>query len=117
MDVIYYYPPDLLLLIVNTIDALHSSKLGVIYFFRGAGVRGALIDDLEAQVRQDPDSIKKREIAQRLLVLVNEGSDATLRQLREIVKRVVEWSDFSTCWPDQRLAAQGLVAQVHKRVG
>ena len=49
-------------------------------------------------------------------MLVNEGGDATLRQRREIVRRVVEWEDFLTCWEDKRLVAQGLVAQVRKRV-
>jgi restriction system protein len=88
----------------------------VILFSRGAGVHGQVIDHLAEQVRQDRDGIYKREIAQQLLVLVNEGGDATLRQRREIVKRVVEWEDFSTCWDDKRLAAQGLVAQVRKRV-
>jgi hypothetical protein len=56
MDAIYYCPPDLLLLLIDTIDALHRSKLGVIHFFRGAGVRGSLIDDLEAQVACQCDS-------------------------------------------------------------
>jgi restriction system protein len=116
MDVIYYCPPDLLLLLVDTIDTLHKGKLGVIQFFRGAGVGSRLIDDLEAQVRRDRESIKKREIAQQFLVEVNEGGDTALRQLREIVKRVVEWEDFSTCYDDKRLEAQGLVAQVRKQV-
>ncbi len=116
MSEVYHYSPDLLQLLVDTIDALHRSKRDVILFFRGAGVHGQVIDDLAEQVSRDRDSIYKHEIAQQLLVLVNEGGDATLRQRREIVKRVVEWSEFSTCWPDQRLAAQGLVAQVRKRV-
>ena len=116
MSVVYHYSPDLLQLLVSTIEVLCRSKRDVILFFRSAGVHGQVIDDLAEQVSRDPDSIKKREIAQPLLVLVNEGGDATLRQRREIVKRVVEWEDFSTCWDDKRLAAQGLVAQVRKRV-
>ncbi len=116
MSVVYHYSPDLLQLLVDTVEVLCRSKRDVILFFRGAGVHGQVIDDLAKQVSRDPDSIKKREIAQQLLVLVNEGGDATLRQRREIVKRVVEWEDFSTCWDDKRLVAQGLVAQVRKRV-
>lgn len=116
MSVVYHYSSDLLQLLVDTIEVLCRSKRDVILFFRGVGVHGQLIDDLAEQVRRDPDSIKKREIAQQLLVLVNEGGNATLRQRREIVKRVVEWEDFSTCWDDKRLVAQGLVAQVRKRV-
>src|SRR5260370_28479638 len=116
MSVVYHYSPDLLQLLVGAIEVLGRSKRDVILFFRGAGVHGQVIDDLAEQVSRAPDSIKKREIAQPLLVLVNEGGDATLRERREIVKRVVEWEDFSTCWDDKRLVAQGLVAQVRKRV-
>src|SRR5260370_19867327 len=116
MSVVYHYSPDLLQLLVDTIEVLCRSKRDVILFFRGAGVHGQVIDALAEQVRRDPDSIKKREIAQQLLVLVNEGGDATLRQRRETVKRVVEWEDFSSCYDDNRLPAQGLVAQVRKRV-
>jgi len=116
MSEVYHYSPDLLQLLVNTIDMLHRSKRDVILFFRGAGVDGPVIEGLAEQVRRDRDSIYKREIAQQLLVLVNEGGDATLRQRREIVKRVVEWENFDTCYDDNRLAAQGLVAQVRKRV-
>src|SRR5260370_1417395 len=116
MSVVYHYSPDLLQLLVGTIEVLCRSKRDVILFFRGAGVHGQVIDDLAEQVSRDPDNIKKREIAQQLLVLVNEGGDARLRERREIVKRVVEWEDFSTCWLAQRLEAQGLVAQVRRRV-
>ncbi len=112
----YHYSPELLQLLVDTIEVLCRSKRDVILFFRGAGVHGQVIDGLAGQVNRDPDSVKKREIAQPLLVLVNEGGDAMLRQRREIVKRVVEWENFSTCWPEQQLQAQGLVAQVRKRV-
>ncbi len=38
MSVVYHYSPDLLQLLINTIDALHRSKRDVILFFRGAGV-------------------------------------------------------------------------------
>ena len=116
MSLVYHYSPDLLQLLVDTVEVLCRSKRDVILFFRGAGVHGQIINDLAEQVSRDPNSIKKREIAQQLLVLVNEGGDATLSQRREIVKRVVEWETFDTCWPAQRLEAQGLVAQVRKRV-
>jgi hypothetical protein len=33
-----------------------------------------------------------------------------------VLKRVVETEDFSTCWPKDRLEAQGLVAQIRSRV-
>ena len=73
MSVVYHYSPDLLQLLVDTIEVLCRSKRDVILFFRGTGVHGPVIDRLAEQVSRDPDSIKKREIAQQILVLVNEG--------------------------------------------
>ena len=29
-----------------------------------------------------------------------------------MIKRVTEYEDFSTCWPEKQLPAQGLVARV-----
>jgi hypothetical protein len=31
---------------------------------------------------------------------------------REVLRRVVEFEDFSRCWPDDQLVAEGLVARV-----
>ena len=35
---------------------------------------------------------------------------------REVLKRVVEFEDFSTCWPDDQLKAKGLVAEIQRVV-
>lgn len=43
---------------------------------------------------------------------LNEGGDGTLRQRRKVIKRVSEFEDFSSCYDNDRLQAQGLVAQV-----
>jgi len=50
------------------------------------------------------------------LTKLNEGGDSTLRERREIIKRVVEFVDFSLCWENERLAAIGLVARVREVV-
>ena len=47
---------------------------------------------------------------------VNDAGDNAIRERREVVKRVVEFEDFSTCWEDDRLQAQGLVANVRNLV-
>src|SRR5260370_34069499 len=112
MSEVYHYSPDLLQLLVDTIDALHRSKRDVILFFRGAGVHGQVIDDLAEQVSRDRDSIYKHEIAQKLLVMVIEGGDATLHQRREIVTRVEDGSAFSTFMHDPRLTSLGVSAHV-----
>ena len=47
---------------------------------------------------------------------MNEGGDKTLAQRREVIKRVSEFEDFSTCYENDRYKAQGLVAQILKVV-
>jgi restriction endonuclease Mrr len=51
-----------------------------------------------------------------VLCKLNELGDAGIRPRREVVKRIVEWEDFSTTYPDKQLIAQGLVANVRRVV-
>ena len=51
-------------------------------------------------------------MVRRVLTHLNEAGDATLRVRRELLKRVVEFENFSTCWPEDRLEAQGLVSHI-----
>jgi len=112
MNNTYPYPPELLELLANTIAHLCRSKPGVLLFFRGAGIREEMLADLEERILKDRDSIRKDEIARTVLVRLNEKGDAAIAQRREVIKRVTEWRDFSTCWPKDQLIAQGMVAQV-----
>lgn len=116
MDIIFHYPPELLNLLIDAIPALIRGKRDVILFFKGAGVSSTMTNDLVRRLNQDKDSIGKYEIARKVLERLNEKGERTLRERREVLKRVVEWEDFSTCWPNDRLKAQGLVAQIRKVV-
>lgn len=116
LDASYHYPPELLTLLVDTIPRLCRSKRDVLLFFHGAGVNRSFTSKLYAQVNADRDSIRKSEIAREVLVQLNEDGDRSLAARREVVKRVVEFEEFSTCWEDDRLIAQGLVAQVRQIV-
>jgi len=69
---------------------------------------------LTARVNKDKDSISKYEIARTALTRLNEKGEATLRERREVLKRVVEFEDFSTCWPADQLKAKGLVGKVRR---
>ena len=60
--------------------------------------------------------MSKYHIARNLLTRINEAGDAGLRLRREVVRRVVQWEDFLTCWDADRLKAQGLVSQIQKVV-
>ncbi|TWT51646.1 hypothetical protein KOR42_35340 [Thalassoglobus neptunius] len=116
MNVTFHYPPDLMSLLVDTIPLLCRSKEDTLLFIKGAGVADSLTSDLWNKVRTDRRNINKYEIVRTVLCRLNEQEELLLRPRREILKRVVEFDDFSTCWPDDRLKAQGLVAQVQKLV-
>lgn len=112
----FHYPPELFNLLVETIPKLNRSKDDVLTFFEGAGVDPQLFQDLRKQVRKDRDSIYKYEIAKSILRKINKDTDKYLRERREILKRVVEFDSFETCWEDDRREAKGLVEEVRKIV-
>jgi restriction system protein len=116
LDITYHYPPDLLGLLIDTIPCLCRSKDDVITFFRGAGVERVVLEDLADRVRKDRASIGKHEITRAVLTRLNDRGEGALRERREVLKRIVEFEDFSACWPNDRLKGQGLVAQVRKVV-
>jgi restriction system protein len=115
-DPAHHYPPDLLNLLVDAIAHLVRSKEAVVDFFRSAGVPHNILGPWLARISQNRDTIRKTEITRDVLRHVNEAGDSGLRVRREIVKRVVEWEDFSSCYPDKQLAAQGLVANIRRVV-
>ena len=116
MEITYHYPPELFDLLVDTIPRLSRSKVGVIDFLRGAGVEERDLADLRREVRNPSTKISKFKIVRTVLARLNERGETTLRERREIIKRVVEFEDFSACWPNEQLQAKGLVAQIQKLV-
>lgn len=115
-NVPYHYPPDLTTLLISTISVLVRSKPDTVGFFRACGVDERHLESLDRRARTTPNSINKYEIARTVIECVNREGDSGLRARREIVRRVVEWNDFSTSWPDKALEAQGLVAKVRAAV-
>ena len=108
----FHYPPELFNLLVDTIPLLNRSKNDVLLFFRGAGVPPSLFRDVSFRLRDNPREVNKYAISRAILQRLNAQGDSTLRQRREIVRRVVEFESFDVCWPDDRLRAKGLVASV-----
>ena len=108
MDTIFHYPPELMSLLIDTIPRICRAKKDVLLFFKGAGVDSALTNDLAIRLKKDKDSINKYEIARTVLSRLNEKGDATLSERREILKRITEIEDFSTCWPEDRWEAKVL---------
>jgi restriction system protein len=108
----FHYPPEVLQLLVNVIPLLNRSKPDVFLFFKGAGVADTYMESLLASFRQDRNSVNKYQIARTVLERLNEAGDKALTARREVIKRIVEWEDFSMCWPDDQLKAKGLVAEL-----
>src|SRR5271169_4541768 len=98
MNIEYHYPTELLQLLIETIPLLCKSKLDVLIFLTSAGTDDAILEDLKERVRQDKNSISKYEIVRVVLTRLNEKGEYALRERREILRRVVEREDFSTCW-------------------
>lgn len=103
-------------LLIDAIPCLCRSKKDVLLFFQGAGVAAKFTQDLQQQVYADPDRLKKHEMVRTVLTRLNERGEATLRERREVLKRVVEFEDFSSCWPNDQLKGKGLVAEIRKLI-
>ncbi|MDX8128404.1 restriction endonuclease [Methylomonas sp. OY6] len=116
MTDIYHYPPEVLNLLVDTIPLLCRSKNDILVFFRGAGVPDGELSDLSRRLQTNRESLNKYEITRTVIQRVNEKGDSRLKARREIVKRVVEFEDFSTCWPNDQLKAKGLVGELRRVV-
>lgn len=112
----FHYPHDLFTLLVDAIPLLCRGKKQVVLFLRSAGVEEADLAEMDRIVRSDPGSVNKYEIVRNVLTKVNARGDNGLRARREIVKRVVEFESFETCWPADQYKAKGLVASVREAV-
>lgn len=114
---VYHYPPDVFELLVETIPRLVRSKKAVVLFLQGAGVAQEDLRDVFSTLCTNPASINKFEIVRSILTKVNSRGDSGLRARREIIKRVVEFESFETCWENDQLKAKGLVASIREAVG
>ena len=115
-DVEYHFAPDFLNLLVETIPRLNRSKKDVLLFFRGAGVPTRFLNDLETDLKRDKESHNKFDLARTVIVRLNEAGDICLAARREVVRRIVEFEDFTRCWENDVLQAKGLVAEVRRLV-
>ena len=115
-SLVHHYPPELMALLINAIPRLIKGKRDVLTFFKGCGVAASDLSGLNAQVQRDKDSISKFEIVRCVLTGLNERGDVTLAQRREVLRRVTQWDDFSTCYDNNRMEAKGYVAEIAKLV-
>lgn len=113
----WHYPPELLELVVDAVARLNRGKDQELDFFRGAGVPEKHLQDLAERVARDKSGISKFEIARTVLTRLNDAGDSMLGPRREILKRIVETESFEHCWPEDRMHAKGVVAEIQKVVG
>ena len=111
-DVTFHYPPELFNLLIDAIPLLNRSKRDLLLFFKGAGVSTEMLRDLYQRLETDAKGLGKYEIARTVLQRLNEGGERTLRERREVLRRVAEFGNYDACWPDDRLKAKGAVAAV-----
>jgi restriction system protein len=112
MDISFHYPPELLQVLIDTLPKLCKSKNDLLLFFRGAGVSNMDLAPCQELLRSNKTAFNKYHVARELLTKLNEQGERSLRVRRELLKRVVEFDDFSVCWENDRAAARGLVAQI-----
>jgi restriction system protein len=114
MENTFHYPPELFNLLVDAIPLLNRSKRDILIFFRGSGVSDVILEDLNETLRNNSDTINKYGMARSILTRLNEQGDRTLRERREILRRIVDFTNFDSCWPDDQLKVKGLVASIRE---
>jgi restriction system protein len=111
-DITFHYPPELFSLMVDAIPVLNKSKRDVLLCFRGAGVADAPLKDLEQRLKADKESLGKYGIARIVLDRLNARGEAALREQREVLRRIVEFTNFDACWANDQMKAKGIVASI-----
>jgi hypothetical protein len=116
-DLPYHYPTELIQLLTEAIPALCPGKRDVLVFFKSAGIPPAVLSDHVSILDNSPEKFRKHIVTKSVLTRLNARGDGLIRERRELLKRIVEWHDFTTCWPDERDKAEALVARIRSLVG
>jgi restriction endonuclease Mrr len=114
-DLAFHYPPDVFDAVVDAVPLLTRGKHDVVMFFRGSGVDRAFLAGIERRIETE-SKYSKYHITREILAYLNERGDAGLGPRREVLKRVSEFDDFSSCYPDNQMKARGAVATVAQLV-
>jgi restriction system protein len=112
MDITFHFPPELFQLLIDTVPKLCKSKQDLLLFFQGAGVPKRTLGPYQRLLNADKSEFNKYLVTRELLGKLNEQGEQALAIRRELLKRIVEFDDFTVCWENDRAAARGLVAQV-----
>lgn len=113
----FHYPPDLFNLLVDTIPLINKGKQDVILFFEGAGTPNSIMDEMNDLFQKDRVAVKKHTVTKAILTELNRMQDQAIGVRREVLKRVIEFENFSACWPEERDKAKLSVIEVRELVG
>lgn len=114
-DLAFHYPPDVFDAVVDAVPLLTRGKHDVVMCFRGCGVERAFLAGIDRRIDVEP-KFSKYHITREILAYLNERGDPGLGPRREVLKRVSEFDDFSSCYPDNQMKARGAVATVAQLV-
>lgn len=110
---VFHYPPELFNLLIETIPLLNKSKEDVFLFFEGAGIPVSIFSEIKDKWLINKESIKKHTITRNILTKLNATNNNTfLGYRRALLKRVVDFDSFATCWPNDQMKARGCVAEI-----
>lgn len=112
----YHYPADVFNILVDTIPLLCKGKKDVMLFLEGAGIHRDDLASMWLKVRTDRNAVGKYDIVRDVLQNANKRGDSGLAARREVIKRVVEFEEFSTCWPSDVYKAKSNVIDLRKIV-
>jgi len=116
MDISFHYPPELFRLLIEAIPKLCKSKKDLMSFFQGAGVNRAALKPYEQLLQSNKEGFNKYHVTREILTTLNEAGESSLRERREVLKRVTLFDDFSVCWESDQPASRGYVAQIRELV-
>lgn len=114
-DAAFHFPPDVFNAVVDAVPLLTRSKRDVLLFFQGCGVDVRFLRSIEVRLASEP-KLGKHQITKEVLTRLNSQGDAGLGARRQVIRRVSEYEEFSTCYPDNQLKAKGAVAAVAELV-
>jgi hypothetical protein len=112
MATIHHYQHDLFEALVEALPSMTKSKKSLIDFFTGAGVEESILKPWRIKEKTQRDSFNKYELTRDILSKINSDGDRFLRVRREILKRVVEFEDFTLCYDNNKDKARGCIARI-----
>lgn len=110
-DPAFHFPPDVFDAVVDAVPLLTRGKRDVVVFFRGCGVDRRFLAGIEQRTAGEP-AFSKYHATREILIYLNELGDSGLAARRQVLKRISEFDDFSSCYPDNQMKARGAVATV-----